>query len=305
MHTGRQESSLIPAPARRYDALGEALKLVSDAVTNPETRRSYSTALKEFAGRGFPCTRGGVQAWRRDMENRNLSASTINARLAAIRKLAREAGAIGLLDEQAVSSICSVQGVRQRGQKMGNWLDRDQAQALLDSPSAQTLKGKRDRCALALLIGCALRRSELASLCVEHIQQRDGRWVILDLIGKGRKIRTVPVPAWVKASLDVWTEAAAITSGCVLRGMNRHGAIVSQSLSDSNIWRIVEHYGAKIGVVIQPHDLRRTCAKLCRKHGDLEQIQLLLGHSSVQTTERYLGTKQDLHNAPNDRMGLK
>ncbi len=46
---------------------------------------------------------------------------------------------------------------------------------------------------------------------------------------------------------------------------------------------------------IAPHDLRRTCAKLCRAaDGDLEQIQLLLGHASVQTTERYLGTKQDL-----------
>ena len=46
---------------------------------------------------------------------------------------------------------------------------------------------------------------------------------------------------------------------------------------------------------IAPHDLRRTCAKLCRAGGgELEQIQLLLGHASVQTTERYLGTKQDL-----------
>lgn len=54
------------------------------------------------------------------------------------------------------------------------------------------------------------------------------------------------------------------------------------------------------------HDLRRTCAKLCRAAGgELEQIQLLLGHASVQTTERYLGTKQDLVHAPNDGNKLR
>ena len=57
---------------------------------------------------------------------------------------------------------------------------------------------------------------------------------------------------------------------------------------------------------IAPHDLRRTCAKLCRAAGgELEQNQLLLGHASVQTTERYLGTKQDLVHAPNDGIKLR
>ena len=58
----------------------------------------------------------------------------------------------------------------------------------------------------------------------------------------------------------------------------------------------VEHFGA--------HDLRRTCAKLCRKNGgDLEQIKFLLGHSSIQTTERYLGSEQDIEIAVNDNLG--
>jgi integrase len=56
---------------------------------------------------------------------------------------------------------------------------------------------------------------------------------------------------------------------------------------------------------LAPHDLRRTCAKLCRKAGgDLEQIQILLGHASIQTTERYLGTEQALDHAVNDGIGL-
>lgn len=56
---------------------------------------------------------------------------------------------------------------------------------------------------------------------------------------------------------------------------------------------------------LAPHDLRRTCTKLCKKAGgDLEQIQLLLGHASIQTTERYLGTEQALAHAANDAIGL-
>ena len=59
----------------------------------------------------------------------------------------------------------------------------------------------------------------------------------------------------------------------------------------------IENFGA--------HDLRRTCAKLCRKNGgDLAQIKFLLGHSSIQTTERYLGSEQDIVIAVNDNLGL-
>ena len=57
---------------------------------------------------------------------------------------------------------------------------------------------------------------------------------------------------------------------------------------------------------LAPHDLRRTCARLCHvAGGELEQIQFLLGHVSVETTERYLGSKQKLRHAVNDRMGLE
>jgi len=57
---------------------------------------------------------------------------------------------------------------------------------------------------------------------------------------------------------------------------------------------------------LAPHDLRRTCARLCHlAGGELEQIQFLLGHASVETTERYLGCKQKLRNAVNDQLGLE
>ncbi len=168
------------------------------------------------------------------------------------------------------------------------------------------MKGKRDRVILAVLLGCALRRAELAGLNVADIQQRDGRWVAADLVGKGGRVRTVPVPAWVKVTVDQWTEAAGIEGGRLWRSINRGGRVWGDGLTEKVIWQVVEQYAAEVGLTeIASHDLRRTCAKLCRAGGgELEQIQLLLGHASVQTTERYLGTKQNLTDAPNDHMGL-
>jgi integrase len=143
-------------------------------------------------------------------------------------------------------------------------------------------------------------------LNLEDIQQRDGRWAIVDLRGKHGRIRTIPVPNWVKYAVDQWTTAAQIDGGTILRAINRGGRITHDSLSPQALFNTAAQYGSTIGVHIGPHDLRRTCAKLCRKHGgELEQIQMLLGHASIQTTERYLGTKQDLTDAPNDHMGLK
>ena len=80
-----------------------------------------------------------------------------------------------------------------------------------------TNEGKRDRAILAVLVGCALRRSELAALQCAHIQQRDGRWVFIDLVGKGKRIRTVPIPPFVKVAVDDWTAAAGLSEGPLFR----------------------------------------------------------------------------------------
>jgi integrase len=115
----------------------------------------------------------------------------------------------------------------------------------------------------------------------------------------------VPVPAWVKQAIDISPEASGFTSGRILRSLNRHGRVTGTSMSPQAILDLVSRYGQQLGLKLGPHDARRTCAKLCRAAGgEHEQIQLLLGHASVQTTERYLGTKQDLTHAPNDRLGL-
>jgi integrase len=298
-------------PYQTPTTLDHVLRLVLDAVSSPSTRTMYRKALADFfvwwREQGSPpFSRAAVQAHRAVLESKGYAPSTINQRLAAIKKLAREAAANGLLDASVAAAIDQVPGVKQQGVRAGNWLTRPQAEALINCPDPATLKGKRDRALLALLIGCGLRRGEAVDLTLEHIQQRDGRWVIVDLRGKHGRLRSIAVPVWVKQAVDLWLEAAGVTEGRVLRSLNRHGRITGVSLSAQAVLAAAVFYGGQLGLRLRPHDLRRTCAKLCRSGGgELEQIQLLLGHASIQTTERYLGTRQNLADAPNDRLGLE
>jgi integrase/recombinase XerD len=131
--------------------------------------------------------------------------------------------------------------------------------------------------------------------------------VFADMEGKGNRIRTVTVPAAVKTRIDAWLEAAKIRDGRIFRPVNKSGELAGEEIRDEKaIWRLVMRYAQQTELgKLAPHDLRRTCAKLCRKAGgELEQIQLLLGHASIQTTERYLGTEQALAHAVNDSIGL-
>ena len=116
---------------------------------------------------------------------------------------------------------------------------------------------------------------------------------------------TVAVPVWVKQGVNAWMTAAGIEEGRLLRSIAKGGK-VGKTLSDWAIWSVVEQSARQIGIErLGAHDLRRTCARLCRKNGgDLEQIKFLLGHSSIQTTERYLGSEQEIEIAVNDNLGL-
>ncbi len=142
------------------------------------------------------------------MLERNLSPSTINVRLSAVRKLIGEAKRSGFLPAGQAAQMADIPNIRQQGTRLGNWLTRDQVKELLAVPDRTTLKGKRDAAILALLVGCALRRAELAALSIEDIQQRDGKdalavnWlgvIIVDETGKttydGAFVTSLPVTA--------------------------------------------------------------------------------------------------------------
>jgi len=251
-------------------------------------------------------SRALLMEYRAAMLERKLSASTVNVRLSAVRKLVGEAQRNRIIDAEEAANLAGVPNLSQKGTRLGNWLTRDQAKELLTVPDRSTLKGKRDYVILSLLVGCALRRQELASLDVDGIQMREGRWVLADLRGKGGRVRTVAVPLWVKQGINAWMIAAKIEDGRLLRPLSKSGKLIGDELGDWAIWSVVEQCAKEIGIEhFGAHDLRRTCAKLCRKNGgDLEQIKFLLGHSSIQTTERYLGSEQEIAVAVNDNLGL-
>lgn len=300
---------LVPRGGSDLDRLK---RLVLSGISSPHSHRAYTKALEDFVRwyqaepRG-PLSKLVVQEYRAQLERLSLAPSTINVRLTAVRKLAAEAADAALLSAEAAAGVQKVRGARKLGLRTGNWLTQEQARQLLRAPDAATLKGKRDRAILGLLLGCGLRRSELAALEIGDIQQREARWVIVDLVGKGKRVRTVPVPAWSKILLDAWFLAAGFEAGRVVRPINKTGRLVGESVTPKVIWWTVLGYARELGFPpLAPHDLRRTCAKLCRASGgELEQIQLLLGHASVQTTEQYLGTRQNLAHAVNDRLGLE
>ena len=101
-------------------------------------------------------------------------------------------------------------------------------------------RGKRDYVIIALFVGCALRRRELATLNIEDIQLREGRWVIIDLRGKGGRIRTVAVPIWMKQGINAWMTAAKIEGGRPLRPVSKSGKLLRDALGDWAIWSVVE-----------------------------------------------------------------
>jgi site-specific recombinase XerD len=307
----RKDKRRVPKSVLRLPDLEVAKSAVLNSLSCPDAQRGYRHAIDEFVD--WYCSeprlsfsKTVVVRYRMHLETRHLAPGTINLRLGAVRRLAYEASDCGLLSADLAAGIRRVKGVKKLGVRLGNWLTAEQGQALWQAPDRERLKGKRDRALLALLLACGLRRHELAELTFDHLQQREGHWVIVDLNGKAGHIRTIPVPDWVYSQLNEWTKAAGIDAGKLFRRVSSAGKPWGDAVTEKLVWHIVKEFAVKIGVTkLAPHDLRRTCARLCRAAGgELEQIQFLLGHISVQTTERYLGCTQRISSAVNDRIGI-
>jgi integrase len=186
---------------RRPD-LEQSKNAVLNSLAAASSQESYGHAIDEFMG--WYCSkprlafnRSVVLRYRIFLEQKN--PSTINVRLAAVRRPAQEP--------------CS----------------RNSKETACEESVIEPL---------ALHIGCGLRHAELVGLGLEDFQVREEHWVIADLIGKGKHIRSAPVPAWAKRVVDDWTDSAGIRTGTLLRRVGRLGKIWGSSLTPKAIWHI-------------------------------------------------------------------
>src|SRR5712672_1049880 len=140
----------------RLADLEQSKNAVLHSLAAASSQESYGHAIDEFIG--WYCSeprlafnRTVVLRYRFFLEQKNLAPSTINVRLAAVRRLAFEASDTGLLSPDLAAGIRRVKGAKRLGIRLGNWLTVDEARSLVAEPQENNLRGKRDRAILALL----------------------------------------------------------------------------------------------------------------------------------------------------------
>ncbi len=220
---------------------------VLNSLGSPASRRVYEYAIDQFIG-GY-CSeprlafnRIVVVRYRMHLESRGLAANTINQQLAGFEGSPMKLPDSGLLIPELAAGISRVKGVKQLGFRSGNWLSAEQSSEVLKHACGNSMSAKRDYAMLALLFGCGFRRFELVGLELDEIQMRQGHWAVVDLIGKGGHIRTVPIPEWVKSALDQWIRAAGVTEGRIFRAVARAGKVWGRGISQNVVWPISGRY---------------------------------------------------------------
>jgi integrase len=273
----------------------------------PNTQRAYSSRLAAFVSwRASQQPAPLVVHLKRYvaylLDERDLSPRSVQAHVNTIKGMLRTAAALEPELAAGLPQLELVKSPTVRGELQGRRLTAQQARALLNAPGTDTVKGLRDSAILGLLLTLGLRRSEVCGLTWGHLAELDGHRVIANLKGKHGRIRTLKLPVWLWRLLNSWGEAAGLDlsepaqrvfvpvtkGGHVL--VNRNG------MTPHAIYKLVNYYTEREGLPpVKPHDLRRTAALLSRRGGaSIEQVQLMLGHASPQTTSNYIGETLNL-----------
>jgi site-specific recombinase XerC len=281
--------------------LNDPLILIERADLSETTKRQYRQAVRNYLAAGHSLTdsealseyakglkksskaflKAAIKLWSKEIE-------TITKGQATPDNVAAVQASIYRLE--ALNEAIKVKA--EKGNKAHIWLKPVEVKRLLAAPG-DDIAGQRDRLVLALLVGAGLRRDELAGLEFKHIEQLGDR-TVLNIKGKGDTVRVVPINSKIAQMIDDWSKVIG-TEGYIIRalGMNREP---TDSISGQAIFDIVFKYGKMIGKPnLQPHDLRRSYAQFGVDNGiPIQQISVLLGHSSVVTTQRYLNLDVDL-----------
>ena len=297
-----EQTSQLPALSEEiFHALAEVPPEVEwfANIENPNTRRAYRNDINDFCsftGIKQPeqfrlVARAHVIAWRESLKERGLSASTVRRKLSALSAL------FDYLCEANAVRDNPVRGVKRPGEGANQGktpaLSESQARALLNAPDIETLKGKRDRAILSVLLYHGLRREELTKLKVGDIQSREGVMHFM-VRGKGGKIRYIPMhPSSLRLIEDYLLEGghAENYDSALFRPLRSNGAGIA--ITPDAVYKLLRHYGkltslsSKVrGLCV--HAMRATAATNALYHeADISRVQDWLGHANISTTRLY------------------
>lgn len=232
--------------------------------------------------------RNHIQFVINKLRSRKIAPSTINLYLYAMKGVAKEAFSSDLMPQAAYLKITIMKGLTYQRLPVGRSLTAYQCKKLLNSCD-DSLRGKRDKALLALMMGCGLRRAEIVSLKLEHWNCKDSTFTF---VGKGNKQRKVYLPPDLEAIMTDWLQARGQEGGTLFPAIYKGSGDPVMKFKDmqpSSVYRIVQRYAKKAKIpTITPHDLRRTFASRMLDAGvDLFVLQQSMGHSSLATTARY------------------
>jgi integrase/recombinase XerD len=266
-------------------------------LANPNTRRAYENAVKDFmrfTGIVKPeefrtVTRAHAIAWRDDLGSRIMNGTTVRHRLSALSSLFDY-----LCDANAVTHN-PVKGVKRPKTDSAEGrtpaLGDHQARKLLDAPAGDSLRTKRDRAILATLLYHALRREELCKLTVKDFRHERRGVPHLKVSGKGGKTRYVPLHPAAGGLIHEYLELAghgADDTGALFRPASNNTGGSTKGITADGIYKIVRAYSGQLGFEIGAHSLRATAATNALDHqADIAKVQEWLGHANIATTRIY------------------
>lgn len=245
------------------------------------TAKAYRRDLADwstfFTGELLAATRSDINAYVRDMEARELSASTISRRMSAVSGLYAYAVAEDMLTRNPAEHVRRPK-VSQDSQTLG--LSQDEARLLLAAAKAD---GTRSHALISLMLHTACRVGEALALTVEDFGIDMGMRVVR-IHGKGGKIRVLPL-----------TDAAVIDALGVTEGL-------LFPMAQSTAFRLIQRLAATAGIEqadrITPHSLRHTAITAALEEAPVHVVQDFAGHADPKLTQRYNRARHNLLNSP-------
>jgi len=277
--------------------------------SSENTRRSYRQTLGNFAefvngARSMSpqdaqgVTPVHVDAFLQSMENGGSAASTIKLARAHIMKFFKHLVAVEILERNPADAEIIRKAPKVSRKASIRHLSREQANKTVSSTDlAGGVTSLRDKVILLMLVGCALRRSELVAVDVEHIRKNGEAWELYipqSKTGDG----TVPIQPYIMEAVMQLCAEDSIESGPLFRSHSRRPQYYGKRITSKTVYDIVSRLSALAGQAVGPHALRHTACTLALQSGaTLQQAQAFLRHADPKTTIIYEHLINDADNS--------